>query len=315
VGTLVLLIFNSFMFSSLTRVLNRAGLLLGLTLLGYSATTGRSGFEDAVDRAFGPQAGAAVAVNIKDGRIVAAHNLAALKTRIATPGSVIKPFTLALLLEKDLIRPQERIACRRNLIIGSRSLNCSHPAEVATFNAEEALAFSCNSYFANAAARLRRGELERRYMELGFTRPSGLMSGEGDGRVMTANTMEARQLLAVGAAGIEITPLELAGAYLRLAREDLSSASAAQKIVLAGLRAATDYGLAQGAKLEKISVAGKTGTASADHDPYTHAWFAGFAPAERPEIVVVVFVERGRGSVEAAGLARRIFEAYAEHRQ
>ena len=47
---------------------------------------------------------------------------------------------------------------------------------------------------------------------------------------------------------------------------------------------------------------------------HTHAWFAGFAPAEKPEIVIVVFVNRGRGSVEAAQLAHRIFEAYERHR-
>jgi len=151
-------------------------------------------------------------------------------------------------------------------------------------------------------------------MELGFTRPSGLLPGEGQGRITTARSLAARQLLAIGVAGIEITPMELASTYLQLARLDASSATPAQKVVLAGLREATDYGLAQNAQPGQLSVAGKTGTASDPPNPYTHAWFAGFAPAEKPEIVVVVFVERGRGSVDAANLARRIFQAYEEHR-
>ncbi|HEX4488617.1 MAG TPA: penicillin-binding transpeptidase domain-containing protein [Terriglobales bacterium] len=285
--------------------------LISVLLGRVSAQTG---LEDSVNKAFGNLSGAVVVVKVKDGRILAAHNLASLRTRIATPGSAIKPFTLELLLDKGLIRPTERIACRRNLIVGEKSLRCSHPAELTTFDAEEALAFSCNSYFVNAAARLHAGDLERRFAELGFTRASGLQTGEGEGRITTASNLAARQLLAVGAAGIEITPMEMAAGYLRLARLDLASASPAQKIVFEGLRAAADYGLARGVRADKISVAGKTGTASAVNDPHTHAWFAGFAPAEKPEIVVVVFLERGRGSVEAAGLARQIFEAYAESR-
>jgi cell division protein FtsI/penicillin-binding protein 2 len=293
------------MFLLLSRV------LLASVLFGVSTPTN---LEDVFHQVFGTLPGAAVVVNVRDGRILAAHNLVSLRTRIAAPGSAIKPFTLELLLDKGLVRPAERIACRRNLTVGGRNLRCSHPAELTIFDAEDALAFSCNSYFVNAAARLHAGDLERRFAELGFTRASGLMPGEGEGRITTASNVAERQLLAIGAAGIEITPIELAAGYLRLARLDFASASPAQRVVLEGLRAATDYGLARGAKADKISVAGKTGTASAVNDPRTHAWFAGFAPAEKPEIVVVVFLERGRGSVEAAGLARQFFEAYAESR-
>lgn len=286
----------------------------GLCLMWMSYATASLNFQGAVDNAFGVRSGAGVVLSVKDGHVLAAHNPTSLKTRVATPGSAIKPFTLELLLDEELVRPAERMACRRNLTVAGRSLNCSHPVELTTFDAEEALAFSCNSYFVNAAARLRPGEIEERYRELGFTRASGLMPDEGEGRVTTAGDAAARQLLAVGAAGIEITPLELAAGYLRLARLNPDSSTPAQKVVLAGLRGSTDYGMGRGASPEKISVAGKTGTASAIRDPYTHAWFAGYAPAEKPEIVVVVFLERGRGSVEAATVARGIFQAYTEQR-
>jgi cell division protein FtsI/penicillin-binding protein 2 len=71
--------------------------------------------------------------------------------------------------------------------VDGKNLNCSHPAELVTFDAEEALAFSCNSYFVNASAWLRPGDLERRYMELGFTRATGLVPDEGAGRVSGAS--------------------------------------------------------------------------------------------------------------------------------
>jgi cell division protein FtsI/penicillin-binding protein 2 len=58
-------------------------------------------------------------------------------------------------------------------------------------------------------------------------------------------------------------------------------------------------------------VAGKTGTAPAEQGQWTHAWFAGFAPAGKPEIVLVVFLEKGRGGSDAAEVAREIFAAFA----
>ena len=42
-----------------------------------------------------------------------------------------------------------------------------------------------------------------------------------------------------------------------------------------------------------------------------HAWFAGFAPAQAPEIVVVVLLDQGRGGTDAAPIAGEIFRAYA----
>jgi penicillin-binding protein 2 len=42
-----------------------------------------------------------------------------------------------------------------------------------------------------------------------------------------------------------------------------------------------------------------------------HAWFAGFGPANDPQIVVVALVENGgHGGVAAAPVARQIFMQY-----
>lgn len=60
-----------------------------------------------------------------------------------------------------------------------------------------------------------------------------------------------------------------------------------------------------------FQVAGKTGTAETIPGQKPHAWFACYAPADRPELVVVVVVEHGgQGSAVAAPLARQILEAY-----
>lgn len=78
-----------------------------------------------------------------------------------------------------------------------------------------------------------------------------------------------------------------------------------------------DGGTGAAARLPGIAVAGKTGTAQtqamregerrrSDRD---HAWFAGFAPADDPQVVVVVLVERGgMGGQTAAPIAGRILK-------
>jgi penicillin-binding protein 2 len=60
----------------------------------------------------------------------------------------------------------------------------------------------------------------------------------------------------------------------------------------------------------QIATAAKTGSAE-NQNPDAHAWFAGFAPADAPRVVVVVMVEGGRmGSEVAAPIARRVLEDY-----
>lgn len=60
-----------------------------------------------------------------------------------------------------------------------------------------------------------------------------------------------------------------------------------------------------------VSTAGKTGTSqvAGNHDP--HAWFAGYAPFEDPQIACCVMVENGgEGSKVAAPIFRKVIEKY-----
>lgn len=74
-------------------------------------------------------------------------------------------------------------------------------------------------------------------------------------------------------------------------------------------------GTGAAARIPGVEVAGKTGTAQtvAKSDAskgQDHAWFASFAPADDPQVVVVVLVERGgKGGQVAAPIARQIYEA------
>ena len=59
-----------------------------------------------------------------------------------------------------------------------------------------------------------------------------------------------------------------------------------------------------------VPVAGKTGTAQTPSGS-DHSWYASWAPADRPQIVVVVLIEHGGFGVEAAApAAREIYSAF-----
>ena len=79
--------------------------------------------------------------------------------------------------------------------------------------------------------------------------------------------------------------------------------------------AVNDGGTGAAARIPGLDIAGKTGTAqmiakSKAEKGQDHAWFAAFAPAKAPEVVVVVFAERGgKGGQVAAPIARKILNA------
>lgn len=63
--------------------------------------------------------------------------------------------------------------------------------------------------------------------------------------------------------------------------------------------------------VDTVGVCGKTGTAQAPDDSLPFSWFASFAPADEPEIAVIVMVENaGDGSAIAAPISKQILEYY-----
>jgi len=93
-------------------------------------------------------------------------------------------------------------------------------------------------------------------------------------------------------------------------------------LVQAGLRAVVANGTAKELDVPGIAVAGKTGTAEfCDSYPTclnkdgrvrtSHAWFTSYAPADNPEIAVIVFVHGGgEGSLVALPIAAEILRYY-----
>ncbi|PIQ96384.1 MAG: penicillin-binding protein 2 [Nitrospinae bacterium CG11_big_fil_rev_8_21_14_0_20_56_8] len=102
------------------------------------------------------------------------------------------------------------------------------------------------------------------------------------------------------------------------------------KAIREGLRGVVNEAGGTGgrARLNNIVLAGKTGTAQVvrmkseemevdEEIPYPyrdHAWFAAYAPFEKPEIAVAVLVEHGgHGGATAAPIVREIFKIYFKY--
>ena len=147
-------------------------------------------------------------------------------------------------------------------------------------------------------------------------------SAIGQGYMLATPLQIARLLAAIGNGGRLLRPYlvdrivavdgseqkfgpEVAGT-LPLSAENLALIRRSLEAVVSGA-----YGTARAA-FEGISytVAGKTGTSESGQEQ-PHAWFAGYAPAEEPQVAIAVVLEHaGEGSKEAAPLFRQVVEAF-----
>jgi cell division protein FtsI/penicillin-binding protein 2 len=229
-----------------------------------------------------------VVVDMRSGRTLAVVGNA---DRQSTPGSLLKPLFLADALDRNDLTPQSTVFCRRDFHIhihdGRRDWNvtCAHPQTNVAFTATEALAYSCNRYFAGLADRMTPAQAADTLAHYGFTAPRPL-------------TREQKELLVLGLSGVEVSPRQIASAYRKL----LLAAS----MVHEGLVESVAYGMAHNAAVPGKTIAGKTGTASDPGERWSHGWFAGSGPMGSEDVVLVVYLDHGNGG-DAARLAQRFF--------
>jgi cell division protein FtsI/penicillin-binding protein 2 len=260
--------------------------------------------------------GSAVVIDVVSNRVLASVNLAGAARRVVRPGSAVKPFTLLALLSTGNVAPATAISCRGKFTIAGHTFQCGHPANTGPLDGATALAYSCNDYFTTLAPRLTPVELQQAFLQAGLASPSGLVPQEATGHVELSASREQLQLQAIGTENVLTTPLAMLRAYRDLALLRRGPSDTTHETVYAGLEAGGSLGLGRLAQpTGTFQVAGKTGTARASEGPWTHGWFLGFAPADKPEVALVVFLERGTGPADAAPVAGRIFTAYARQRQ
>ncbi len=245
----------------------------------------------ALAEALGNTPAIATILHQQSGSVLARHGDV---RQAGSPGSVLKPLLLFEALRQNIVARTTTVFCRRDLHIGDRSYPCTHPQSNVSFDAEDALAYSCNTWFASLALRFP---------------PPGLVESLRSFHLhtlITPRSPQQGQLLALGLAGVTTSPSELAAAYRILANQ-LDHPFA--KPVADGLRDSVSFGMAHNADAPGINISGKTGTAdNQPRQPWSHGWFAGFATVRRTPLVISLFLPQGNGA-DAARLAGDVFLA------
>jgi cell division protein FtsI/penicillin-binding protein 2 len=280
-----------------------------------------------VSRLVQEKAGAVIVSDPRTGQILAMGNPQSAFKEPHPPGSTAKLVIGAAALEEGVISPSEKILCRRVPRLLGESFHCSHPPAVAPFDLAGALANSCNYFFSELSNRLSSSALAHWYAVFGFG-AGGEEASAGD--VLIPDKPREKALAALGEQGVTATPAQVLLAYsaiaaqgkvFRLIMPGQRKAPSLDRVVplrkstfailAEGLGDCVQKGSCHAAAVPGVTVAGKTGTAPAlDGSHVTHAWFVGYAPAEAPEVALVIFLKRGTGGADAAPLAARILRQY-----
>jgi stage II sporulation protein D len=228
-----------------------------------------------------------VVLDWRTGAVVATFGV----ERRGAPGSAVKPMLLEYALEHGIVKAEMEVYCRRDLHVGGRAMPCTHPADDPVFDAERALAESCNTWFAAMGRQFSGEALEAALRETGL--PHAAAGGDD---------VEQRELAVLGLRGVTASPVELARAFRGLVVRVQGDG-----VVARGLRESVNYGMANPAAVKGMDILGKTGTASDVGEAWTHGWFEG---AVAGRLVVVIYVPHGDGGT-AALLAQKFFRSVA----
>jgi stage II sporulation protein D len=262
-------------------------LLFPAVLSAQSARSAQSNAQRSLSLALRNTPAVGIVLAVNSGKPLAEVGEAA-KTSGA-PGSILKPFFLADALRNREILPQTSVFCTRSLHItdGPRDWNlaCTHPQTNIAFSAQQAVAYSCNTYFAALADRLSPAQA------------TAILEHYGVGQAHVPETREQKQLLVLGLTGISVSAQQIARAYRKLAGE-LNDDNL--RPVRDGLKESVAYGMAHNADVPGMELAGKTGTVN------NAGWFAGIGAFNHEPVVAVIYLPQANGA-DAARLARSFF--------
>ena len=247
--------------------------------------------QEAAITARGEREGTIIVIDPQSGRVRAAVNPQLAFTQALMPGSTMKPFTALAALRAGLINQDSRTVCPGRFTGLGFSLPCVHDDHLPPFTPSQAIAYSCNYYFASLGQRLGRDRLIETVRSFGFGQPAGAGENEevagtvrpcqtgNSARVRTQESNHASEQSscdareAIGESDqILVTPVQLLAAYAALVNGGhlfqvrVADANAFQSverarvniseqhraIITEGMRGAVRYGTARSAKLDSL---------------------------------------------------------------
>jgi len=278
------------------------------------------------------KAGSVVVLDVLTGEVLALANYpsyspakrtnltgAQLRNRALTdtfePGSTMKPFVIALALEKGLVKPDSIIqTAPGRMSIGGSTITDAHPHGALTV--KEVIQKSSNVGTVKLAMQTQPHEMWEMYSQVGFgQKPQVPFPGVVSGRLRAYKTWRPIEQATMSYGyGLSASLFQLARAYSVFAREGelapvtlLKSDQPAPGVrvmearhanaVLNMLHMVTQSGgTAPKAQTMGYSVGGKTGTAHKQEgkgyaDKKYRGFFVGVAPIDSPRIVVAVMVD------------------------
>ncbi len=265
------------------------------------------------------------------------------------PGSVFKLFVAAAALEEGVMTPDTTYNCTSRIKVADYYQNCFNHKAHGTQTVAEALPNSCNTFFITMGQKLGAERFSKYFEAFGFTETTGIdlpseVKPVAGKTYYTADKMGIAELSSASfGQTFQISPIQVITAVASLGnggklmrpyvvakvldedgniisetapyvkRQVISEQNA--KIMTELMEQVCVWGTAKNAYVAGYHIAGKTGTSEkigANAADQSVASFAGFAPANNPEIAVFIALDEPQyyatGGSGAAPVAGRIFE-------
>jgi penicillin-binding protein 2 len=265
------------------------------------------------------------------------------------PASTMKIISTYAIIVNELVYPEEILVyCTGAMGFGNRLFRCWEPSGHGAMNLYTGLVQSCDVYFYKVAEIMDVDVLARAASAFGLDERTGIdLPGEVPGLVPSREYYDRRMGKGRWTQGHVLNNIIGQGEFLvntlhilrvcaaianggYLVRPHIidsigdDAAVVYQKKKIPHLSGATlefirramegvvhdEDGTAYWTRLDWLRSAGKTGTAQNPHGEH-HAWYTAYAPAEAPEIAMVVLLEHaGHGGEHAAPVVRDFFKEY-----
>ena len=277
------------------------------------------------------------------------NNMAA--TAVYEPGSVNKVITVAAAMEEGLVSPSTELVVPDRLQVSDHLYTDHDPHPTETYSVTRILTESSNIGTIKLAQMLGKDRFDSYLRRFGFgTRTSLLFPNEAPGILLDPDDYTGTSMgsIPIGQ-GIAITALQMLQAYNVLANDGVyvpprlvletvdgngtshpvdagephrvvsESTAARMRDMLANVVA---EGTGTRGGITGYTVAGKTGTARKplatggyqDASGYHYvATFAGFVPAERPELSIIVVIDEPAGDIYGGTVAAPVFADLAQY--
>lgn len=266
------------------------------------------------------------------------------------PGSVFKPFVAFSFLDAGL-NPKEKFFDDGAYRIGEWQWRSWKRTGHGYVDLRKAIIESANVYFYRAAHEYGSAVITKNVKNFGFGKPTGIdIPGEKSGLVPSPEWKKKRFkegwytgdtiIFAIGQGYMTATPLQVAQAYSVLANQgyaykprlvdyitdgnvvedtkkektiEVNYPAEYYKIMKDAMIGVVEEknGTGKILRTEGLKIAAKSGSAQNSQFKETHAWVAGYFPADNPEIVFVVLLQgAGSGGAVAGGVAKEFIDEY-----